>query len=182
MSDRRPTLDALAVVCLVACCALWGLNHSVSKLTLAHIPPLLQAGVRSLAAALLVLLWARWRGIPLSLRDGTRTGGVLAGVAFAAEFACIFSGLQFTQASRMIVFIYLAPFVVALGMPLVARAERPSAAQLAGLAVAFSGVAWAFAEGLTDTPEAGQAQRWIGDALGILAALLWGATRRPSRH
>jgi drug/metabolite transporter (DMT)-like permease len=57
---------------------------------------------------------------------------------FAAEFACIFIGLQFTAASRMIVFVYLAPFVVALGMPFIAHAERLSPLQLAGLVGAFA--------------------------------------------
>ena len=74
----------------------------------------------------------------------------------------------------MAVFIYLAPFVVALGMPLVAKTERPDAIQLAGLAAAFAGVAWAFAEGW-DAPGAGHRQ-WLGDALGIVAAVLWGGT------
>lgn len=184
MTDRKTHLDGVAVITLVSCCALWGLNHSITKLTLEHLPPLLQAGLRSLGAALLVALWARSRGHSLSMRNGTLTGGLLAGTTFALEFACIFVGLQFTEASRMIVFIYLAPFVVALGMPLVTRSERPTGLQLLGLGVAFGGVAWAFAEGLTDSAGPGQAQRWIGDALGLLAALLWGAntlTIRASR-
>jgi drug/metabolite transporter (DMT)-like permease len=175
MTDRHIKLDSLALFTLLGCCALWGLNHVITKATLAEIPPLLQAGVRSVGAAVLVALWARARGISLDLRNGTLPGGLLAGATFAAEFACIYWGLQYTEASRMIVFIYLAPFVVALGMPLVARSERPSAAQLAGLAVAFSGVAWAFAEGLTDSAGPGQEKRWLGDALGVLAAVLWGA-------
>jgi drug/metabolite transporter (DMT)-like permease len=174
MTERRTRLDSLAITTLVGCCALWGLNHAITKLTLAEIPPLLQAGSRSVLAALLVAAWAAWQGISLSLRNGTLPGGLMAGATFAAEFACIYTGLQFTEASRMIVFIYLAPFVVALGMPLVARSERPSAAQLAGLAVAFGGVAWAFAEGLTGSPVPGQERRWLGDTLGVLAAVLWG--------
>lgn len=184
MTERKTHLDGVAVLTLLMCCALWGLNHSVTKLTLDHLPPLLQAGLRSLGAALLVALWARWRGHSLSMRNGTLTGGLLAGTTFALEFACIFIGLQYTQASRMIVFIYLAPFVVALGMPLVARSERTTPLQLLGLGVAFGGVAWAFAEGLTGPGRPGQEQRWIGDALGLLAALLWGAntlTIRASR-
>jgi drug/metabolite transporter (DMT)-like permease len=75
----------------------------------------------------------------------------------------------------MVVFIYLAPFVVALGMPLIARGERLSALQWIGLATAFSGVAWAFAEAFSPTAAAPPRQ-WLGDALGVTAALLWGAT------
>ena len=177
MSDRKTHLDGRAVLLLLACCALWGVNHVVTKLTLADVPPLIQAGVRSLGAALLVALWARARGLSLSPRNGTLGAGLLAGALFAAEFACIFVGLQYTNASRMIVFIYTAPFVVALGMPLLAGTERPSALQLAGLGAAFAGVAWAFSEGLHSgaAPVAGQRQ-WLGDALGFAAAVLWGGT------
>ena len=174
MSERKSHLDALAVVALVGCCFLWGLNQVAAKAALPEVPPLWQAAIRSLGGALLVAGWARLRGIALFERDATLPGGLLAGVLFAAEFLCIFVGLQFTTASRMVVFIYISPFVVALGMPFIARAERLSRLQLAGLVLAFAGVAWAFAEGFT-TPAAG-ARQLLGDALGVLAGVLWGAT------
>lgn len=174
MTERKTRLDALAVCCLVACCFLWGLNQVAAKVALPEVPPLWQAAVRSLGGALLVWLWARARGIALFAHDGTWRGGLLAGLLFAAEFGCIFIGLQFTTASRMVVFLYISPFVVALGMPFIARAERLTTPQLAGLVTAFAGVAWAFAEGFTQ-PAAG-AQQWLGDALGVAAGVLWGAT------
>ncbi len=174
MIERKHHLDTLAIAGLIGCCALWGLNQIAMKSLLAEMPALQQAAARSLGAALLVWLWARWRGIRLFERDGTMPGGMLAGALFAAEFACMFIGLQYTSASRMVVFIYIAPFVVALGMPFISRAERLSATQLIGLSVAFAGVAWAFAEGFTQ-PAVGE-QQWIGDALGVIAGALWGAT------
>jgi drug/metabolite transporter (DMT)-like permease len=174
MPERKPHLDALAVVSLMVCCFLWGLNQVAVKAALPEIPALWQAAERSLGGALLVWAWAGLRGIRLFERDGTWRGGLLAGLLFAAEFASIFFGLQFTTASRMVVFLYLAPFVVALGMPFIARSERLSRMQIAGLAVAFAGVAWAFAESFSK-PAAG-ARQWLGDALGVLAATLWGAT------
>lgn len=174
MSDRRPHLDARAVTLVVLCTALWGVNQVATKVALAEIPPLLQASARSLGAALLLALWARARGIAVWRHDGTLGAGLLAGLFFAAEFACIFIGLQYTTASRMAVFIYLAPFVVALGMPLIVPAERLDRWQVLGLAAAFSGVVWAFADGFT-APVAGPRQ-WLGDALGLGAALLWGLT------
>jgi drug/metabolite transporter (DMT)-like permease len=174
MTDRKAHLDAVAVASLVLCAALWGVGQVATKLTLAEVPPLSQAAFRSLGAALLVAVYARVKGLNLYQRDGTGFGGALAGLLFAAEFACIFIGLQYTSASRMVVFIYMSPFVVALFMPLIARTERLGPLQLAGLVVAFSGVAWAFAEGFA-TPHAGPMQ-WLGDSLGVLAALLWGAT------
>lgn len=174
MTDRKSHLDTLAVSAVVACCFLWGLNQVAAKAALPEIPPLWQATLRSAIGALLVWGWARLRGIRLFERDGSLPGGLAAGALFAAEFLCIFIGLQFTTASRMVVFIYISPFVVALGMPFIAHAERLSPRQMAGLALAFAGVAWAFAEGFT-RPAAG-AHQLLGDALGVAAGVLWGAT------
>lgn len=175
MSDgRKSELDALAVTLLVSCCALWGLAQVSIKVALPEVPPLLQAGLRSVGAALLLLAWAAARGLRIFTRDGTGWPGLLAGSLFALEFACIFAGLQYTTASRMSVFLYLSPFVVAIGMPLIASSERLRPPQWAGLALAFSGVVWAFAEGFVQ-PAAGPLQ-WVGDALGVAAAVLWGLT------
>ncbi len=188
--DRKPQLDSTAVLLLVLCCTLWGMNNVATKVALQDVPPLLQAALRSLGAALLLAAWAKARGIRIWERDGTGHAGLVAGLLFAAEFACMFSGLQFTSASRMTVFVYLSPFVVALGMPLIDRKERLSKWQAAGLTAAFAGVVWAFAEGFGDG--AGQSvggsvggnsanataypRQWLGDALGITTAVLWGAT------
>lgn len=178
-AERKTHLDAVAVLTLVGCCAVWGLSQVAAKVTLTQVPPLLQAGLRSLGAALLLLLWSRRRGLRVFGADGTGAAGLLAGLLFAVEFGCIFVGLQFTTASRMSVFLYLAPFVVALGMPFIAHNERLSAVQTLGLVLAFTGVVWAFAEGFT-RPAAGPRQ-WVGDALGFVGAVLWGATTLLTR-
>jgi drug/metabolite transporter (DMT)-like permease len=123
---------------------------------------------------LLVLGWARWRRVPLWQRDGTLGPGLLAGALFAGEFAAVYTGLSFTTASRMTVFLYLAPFVVAAGMTFVSRDERLGRLGVLGLVVAFTGVAVAFSEGFTSGAAA--PHQWLGDLLGILAAVLWGAT------
>lgn len=171
---RLHELDARAVALVIGCAGLWGLGQVAAKVGLAEIPPLLQAALRSLGASVLLLGWCAWRRLPLFTRDGTTAGGIAAGLLFAAEFGCIFSGLQFTTASRLTVFLYTAPFIVALGMPLLSRTERLHPTQAGGLALAFAGVVWAFAEGFT-RPAAG-AQQWLGDALGLAAATFWGLT------
>ncbi len=172
--ERKDHVDGLAVALLLGCCAIWGLGQVAAKVTLNEIPPLMQAAVRSLGAALLLVLWSRSRGLALFRADGTGRAGLLAGSLFALEFGCIFVGLQYTSASRMSVFIYFAPFVVALGMPLIARSERLNRVQAAGLLLAFGGVVWAYFEGFV-SPTAGP-QQWLGDALGLAGALLWALT------
>ena len=173
-NDRKDELDGLAVGLLVLCCALWGLAQVAAKVALEEIPPLMQAALRSAGAAVLLLAWSAWRELPIIQRDGALRGGLAAGLLFAAEFALIFIGLQYTAASRIVVFIYLSPFVVALGMPLISRQDRLDAWQWGGLMLAFAGVVWAFSEGFAG-PTQGPRQ-WLGDALGIAAGVTWGLT------
>jgi drug/metabolite transporter (DMT)-like permease len=176
--QRRSHLDTLAVASLLLCAALWGLNQTASKVAVAEIPPLLQATLRSAGAALLLGMWAGARDIPLRPAAGsapTLWPGFAAGALFAAEFGCIFVGLQYTTASRMAVFIYLAPFFVALGMPWIAPGERLRGAQLAGLAMAFAGVALALGESFV-AGTAAPPRQWFGDALGVCGAALWAGT------
>lgn len=175
MTERRAHLDLFAISSLLACCLLWGLGQVAIKAALTEITPMWQAGLRSAVAAVLVWLWARARGIALFNRDGSLPGGLLVGSLFAAEFACIYAGMQYTTAARMVVWIYLSPFVVALGMPFIAHAERLSLRQSAGLLLAFGAVAFAFAEGFA-APATEAPRQWLGDALGLMAALLWGGT------
>jgi drug/metabolite transporter (DMT)-like permease len=173
--DRKLHLDGLAIALLIGCCAVWGLGQVAAKVSLAEIPPLMQAAVRSIGALALLAAWSAWRGLPLWQRDGTGRSGLLAGALFACEFACIFLGLLYTSASRMAVFLYMAPFIVALGMPFIARQEKLSPLQVAGLVLAFAGVVWAFSEGFT-RPVSSQPLQWLGDLLGFAAAVFWGLT------
>ena len=177
MSDeRKDRLDARAVLLLLGCCATWGLAQVAAKVSLAELPPLTQAALRSFGAALLLALWARARGLPLWQRDGSGRAGLLVGVLFAGEFACLFIGLQFTSASRMVVFLYSAPFFVALGMPLLLRREPLDRVQMLGLLAAFAGVVWAYSEGFGAAAAAAPPLQWLGDALGLAGALLWALT------
>jgi drug/metabolite transporter (DMT)-like permease len=98
--------------------------------------------------------------------------GIVAGAAFAAEFALIYGGLAHTTAARMIVFVYLAPCLTALGLSLFIPGERLQPLQWAGVLVAFAGVVLAFLDGFAAT----SGPTLLGDALGALAALLWAAT------
>jgi drug/metabolite transporter (DMT)-like permease len=157
---------------LLACCLVWGVNQVAVKVGLAGVPPLLGAGLRSLIAAALLVLWCRLRGEPLLRRDGSLPFGLLIGLLFAAEVALIYWGLAYTTASRSVIFLYSAPFFVALGAHGWIPGERLGPARLSGLLVAFVGLCLAFADGLSLPSR----RELFGDALELLAGLLWGAT------
>src|ERR1043166_5820396 len=141
-APSRP-LDAVAALIMVGLTLSWGLNQVSIKLALPEIPPFIQATIRSIGAFVIIALWARYRGVSLSVRDGTLAGGLLAGALFGLEFLLIFPALQFTAASRATLFIYTAPFVVALGSSLL-LGERLRVSQWLGLVLSFAGLVIAF--------------------------------------
>jgi drug/metabolite transporter (DMT)-like permease len=165
-------LDATAVLTLLACCACWGVNQSVIKIANEGISPILQAGMRSLLAGVLVFAWSGARGIRLFERDGTLWPGIVCGALFGLEFAILYVGFGFTTASRGVVFLYLSPFVVAFGAHYMIPGDRLTATKLAGLGAAMLGLMVAMREGLLDPGR----PTLLGDVLCLLAAVLWGAT------
>ncbi|WP_198971689.1 DMT family transporter [Xylophilus sp. ASV27] len=169
---RRPHLDTLAVSLLLACCLFWGFQQVLVKATVAEVAPVFQAALRFGVALLLLWGWCLWRGVPLWRRDGSLATGLLAGALFAGEFICIYAGLQFTHASRLTVFLYAAPFWLAVLLPRFVPGERLRGAQWIGLACAFTGVLLALGDG----GAAPLPRQWLGDLLGLLAGLLWALT------
>jgi drug/metabolite transporter (DMT)-like permease len=173
MTARKNHLDSLAVSLLLACCLFWGFQQLLIKTIVGEVPPLWQATLRFMGATALLWVWCTVRGIKLFERDGTLAAGLLAGSLFAAEFACIYLGLRDTTASRLTVFLYTSPFIVALLLPRFVPSEKLRAVQWAGLTLAFAGVALAFSEGFSGP---GSATQLRGDALALAAGTLWGLT------
>ena len=124
MTERRLELDFLAIALLLACCVFWGFQQVLVKATLPEMPPVMQASLRFMGASALLWIWCRVRGVALWSPDGTFKAGLLAGLLFCAEFVCIYLGLQHTSASRLTIFLYTAPFWVALLLPIFVKTER----------------------------------------------------------
>lgn len=169
---HKNELDRVAIGLMVLFCTIWGLQQVAIKLASAGISPVWQAGLRSIGASVIVFAWAVLRGVKLFERDGTLVPGLLAGLLFAAEFAMIFLGLQYTTASRGVIFLYTAPFFVALGALWLLPLERMRRAQWVGMALAFAGVLVLFGEHLFAPAEGA----WVGDLMIFCAAALWAAT------
>jgi drug/metabolite transporter (DMT)-like permease len=173
MRARQQHLDTLATSLLLACCLFWGLQQILIKTTVGEVPPLWQATLRFAGATLLLWVWCAARGVRLFERDGTLRAGLLAGALFAGEFTCIYLGLRDTTASRLTVFLYASPFVVAMLLPRLVPSEKLRTLQWIGLVIAFVAVAAAFSEGFTGHTTARQLR---GDALALAAGVLWGLT------
>src|SRR6202047_2455859 len=169
-SGGRP-LSPGAVALMLMLCLSWGFNQIAVKLALPDIPPMLQATIRSAGALPVLLLIARARGVKIFVSDGTLGAGLVAGVLFSLEFVLIFRGLLLTSASRAVVFLYTAPFFVALGSYQF-LGERLRASQWGGLGLSFAGVALAIG-----VPQANvDADVLLGDLMIVGGGALWAAT------
>jgi uncharacterized membrane protein len=173
ISSAGRALTPGAVALMLMLCLSWGFNQIAVKLALPDVPPMMQALIRS-AGALPVMLLVGWlRGVKFFARDGSFGPGMLAGVLFGIEFVLIFTGLVFTSASRAAVFLYTAPFFVALGS-YVFLGERLRALQWGGLGLSFAGVALAIG-----VPQANvDAKVLLGDLLVVGGGAIWAATKR----
>src|ERR1700721_3077123 len=169
-SAGRP-LSPGAVAWMLMLCLSWGFNQIAVKLTLPDVPPMLQAMIRSAGALPVLLLIARMRGVRMFERDGTLGAGLFAGLLFGLEFVLLFHGLKLTSASRAVVFLYTAPFFVALGSYQF-LGERLRASQWGGLALSFIGVALAIGVPQADV----DAKVLLGDLMIVGGGALWAAT------
>jgi drug/metabolite transporter (DMT)-like permease len=174
MVQRKEHLDTLAISLLLVCCLFWGFQQLLIKTIVNEVPPLWQAALRFIGATALLWLWCVVRRIPLFARDGTLRAGLLAGLLFAGEFACIYLGLRDSTVSRVTVFLYTSPFVVAILLPRVVPSEKLRTVQWVGLVIAFAAVALAFSEGFTNGQSTPRQLR--GEALALAAGVLWGLT------
>ncbi len=170
-SLKRIPLDSVAFTTMVLCCFVWGFTNVTVKLASADISPVMQSGLRSMLAAVLLLIWSRMRGIALFKRDGTLLVGLVAGALFAGEFLFMYAGLAHTGASRMVVFVYTAPCLTALGLHWFVPGERLHPAQWIGVLLAFGGIVTAFGDGFASSPAS-----LLGDAFGVIGGVLWAAT------
>ena len=137
----KPRLDAFAIGLMTAMCVSLAIGQVAIKVANAGISPLLQAGLRSLAGAVLLGLFAWLRGVRLFARDGILWPALLCSSFFAAEFGLLYPGLALTTAGHAVVLLYTSPFVVAVGAHFLIPGDRLTWSKLAGLVLALCGVA-----------------------------------------
>lgn len=172
LNDRKPTLDLKAIALITGCCLIWGYQQIAIQAIADEVPLLMQLTIRSVIASVCVWVWMACKGIKPFQPDHTFMPGMIAGLLFFAEFVLLYSALEYTNTSRAITFLYLAPFIVALVLPIFIPAERLNWIQSSGLLIAFGGLAFAFHDGFSSSA----AHLLLGDVAVIGAAIAWALT------
>jgi drug/metabolite transporter (DMT)-like permease len=169
----KPSLDFFAIAVLTSMCVCLAVGQVAIKVANEGISPVLQAGLRSLAGALLLGVVARLSGVRLFARDGIFWPALLTSLFFAAEFGFLYPGLKLTTASHAVILLYTAPFVVAAGAHVLIPGDRLTAAKVAGLVLAMTGVALVVL-GKETAAGAGSGPTLAGDVLCLAGAFAWG--------
>jgi drug/metabolite transporter (DMT)-like permease len=165
-------IPASGVTILVLLCLLWGGNMVSIKLSNQGVPPILSAMTRSIVSAFLLWVYARSKGQRVFTDPADMKHAVAIGCFFGVEFLMLYYGLELTNASRAIIFLYTQPLWTAIGAHFILSAERLSVSKALGLLLSFAGLVTVFGS----KPAALGPYYWAGDLMEVGAAALWAAT------
>jgi drug/metabolite transporter (DMT)-like permease len=146
MTPSRKPLDAIAYLCIVMLCTLWGGQQILFKLSIDDISPSMQITLRSSLGCVLLALFMWYQGTSLALWRGPWRAGMAVGLLFGLEWWMIGESLRLTTASHLVVFLYTAPIFTALGLHYWVPEERLSRRQwllLGDLLALGGGLGWA---------------------------------------
>ncbi|MFE4262182.1 EamA family transporter [Streptomyces sp. NPDC056883] len=160
----RPIHTALAV--LVA--AVWGFNFVVIEFGLGSFPPLLLSALRFLVAALPAVFFV---GRPKVAWKWIIAVGVVLGIA---KFGLLFSGMANGMPAGLSSLVLQAQAVFTAVFAAVVLKERPGRLRIAGMTVAFAGIAVAAVDEGASGPV-------LGFTMVIAAAACWGVSNVLTR-
>ncbi|MBA86038.1 DMT family transporter [Thalassobius sp. S69A] len=165
--ERKDKIDSFGAVSLIGFGVLLAFNQVVVKLGNDGFQPVFMAGVRSVGALVVLLIWMRLRAIPVRMRPGTLGPGLLLGALFAFEFVALFWALDHTRVSHASLLFYSMPVVLSVAAHFLLPNERLTPLKTLGLALAMGGV------GLVLMGQRGGAASLIGDLAALAGAFGW---------
>ena len=166
----RESLDLKAILLLTALCLLWGFNAVAIKVSNEGIAPVFCAGLRSAIAVIALAMWMKVKKLPLF--PSNLLDGLVVGLLFGTEFACLYASLLFTTASSAWILLYATPFFHALGAHFFLKGDRLTTYKTTGLILAFIGIVVLLSKDMG-------LPTWTaltGDLLAFTAAALWALT------
>lgn len=169
MTKDRIDMQGFFIILLLT--ILWGLNYPAVKVSNTGLSPVFTTFLRSVIATFFGVIYCLVVKQPLFHRGILLFHGAMVGILFGIEFIFLYIGLLYTNAARAAIFVYLAPFVVAIGAHFFLK-ERLNGLKIAGLILAFLGIFLVF----KGKPTEYNKLMLVGDLCEIMAAIFWGAT------
>jgi len=172
VTENKEYLDLKAIFIMLALTMLWGFNYTAVKYSNQGLAPVFTSTLRSIVASLCGVIYCVRKKERLFHTDIILFHGFMVGLLFGLEFACIYVGLIYTDATRSIIFVNMSPFIVAIGAHFFLKGDSLTLVKTLGLALAFAGIFIVFG----GKPTTAKPTMFIGDLLQLLAAFFWGAT------
>jgi drug/metabolite transporter (DMT)-like permease len=165
--EKKNRIDLFGGTVLLSLSMLLGLNQVMIKLVNEGLQPVFSAGMRSVCAFIVVLLYALWRKKKLSITDGSLLPGGFTGILFALEFIFLFLALDYTTVSRVSIFFYSMPIWMTIGAHFWVPDGRITPQKALGLVLAMAGLVWAFAD------RGNGGGNVLGDVLCTIGEVFW---------
>ena len=147
-------------------CLFWGGLTPGLKIALEGVPPIAVAGWRFLLGLIVIWLWAVAKRVTLRLPRRQWLPLLIFALIFVVQISAINIGTQKTSANYAVILLSTSPLFVAVLAHLFLHDDRLSLRKLAGLLLAFLGVASVFLE----TPPI--REMLMGNLLSILSGFL----------
>lgn len=144
--------NLVKIIALVFLCLVWGANWVAIKISLEGFPPLLSAAVRFLIAAAVMLIYVKWKRIPM--RVNRRDFNYLffsAFLVYTMDYGLIFWGEQYLSAGVTSIFFSTFSLFTALFSNFVFKNEPFSRRTYTGLFAGFIGILVVFYDQFVST-------------------------------
>ena len=166
--NKKNNIDLTGGAVLISFSMLLGLNQTLVKIVNYGIHPIFQVGLRSLIAAIPVLIFCILFKKKISIRDGSLIPGIICGAIFALEFVLLFFALEFTSVARSSILFYSMPVWLGIAAHFLIKNEKLNSKKLLGFLISVIAVSIALFT-KNDLGEGGIK----GDFFALCASFLW---------
>jgi len=165
MPERRSLVAAFTAIYLI-----WGSTYLAIRFALEAFPPFIMAGLRFLAAGLVMYLWARLQGAARPRPVHWRSAAILGLLFFFFGNGGVVWAEQRVPSGLTAVLVAVVPVWTVFLEWIRPGASRPSPGTWLGMALGFAGVVWLMVP--TRGTDAGGVDP-AGASVLMLASLLW---------
>lgn len=149
-------------------CILFGANAVAIKISLTGLGVFTNAGARFGLAAVVIFLWARCTGKPLSVATSQIHHLVILAMFFFVQMSLFYFGQSKTTASHGTLIANVLPFGVMILAHYFIPGDTINLKKVSGLVLGFAGVLMLFFDSVAATSDA-----LLGDLLIFLGVLIW---------
>ena len=168
--NKKNSIDFFGASLLIIFSILLGLNQSLVKIVNLGMHPIFQVGIRSLVAAIPVIIFCLLFKKKLSISDGSLVPGIICGSLFALEFVLLFFALELTSVSRSSILFYSMPVWLGIFAHFLFEEEKLNIKKIIGFLISIAAVTIAMSSKANISNGS-----VLGDIFALLASFLWAA-------